>query len=163
MVSLSAIPDGIDQIKARYGDPDADGDYVLDQAWFKENIRVFESPFPLRLSWNPTQYIRRFQVHRLVGDAIVDALGQVLNDVGADAIKNQGWDFYGGVFNFRNNRRSPHLSTHAWGIAIDLNPQLAPMGIQICGQPKSIFDAFSARGFQWVEGDWMHAQACTGY
>ena len=60
----------------------------------------------------------------------------------------------------------PLLSTHAWGIAIDLNNHIAgwldPDGVQ----PEGIVDAFKKRGFIWG-GDWseqyvdmMHFQAC---
>jgi len=32
MLTLTNVPNGLSQIKAVYGDPDANGDFVLDQA-----------------------------------------------------------------------------------------------------------------------------------
>jgi len=165
MITLPQVPVGYDEILKLYGNPDVDHDIILDANWFSTHIRVFDLPFAMRYfvnedSWVP---VRRFQAHFLVGEAMVDALAEVYRVVGLEEMQDREWDRFAGCFNFRANRRSPRLSTHAWGIAIDLNPHLAPMGQRICGQPQPIKTAFETRGFYCVPSDFQHFQACTGW
>ena len=163
MEVLKVVPRGVDSINAVYGNPDKNRDYVLDRDWFDTYVGVFTFENPMRLSWKPDQYVKRFQAHRDVGPVIVDALAEVFSEIGPEKMKEYGWDYWGGCFNFRKSRTSPRLSTHSWGIAVDLNPHICPLGMMKCDQPPLIVDAFEKRGFVWLEGDWMHAQACTGY
>jgi hypothetical protein len=75
---------------------------------------------------------------------------------------------FGGCFNFRSKRTGNKLSTHCWGIAIDLNPETNQQGITGDMDP-GIVEVFRRFGFKWG-GDWvgkskdpMHFQFCTGY
>ena len=75
---------------------------------------------------------------------------------------------FGGCFNFRAKRSGSKLSTHAWGIAIDLNPETNAMGGR-GDMDLGIVAAFKSAGFVWG-GDWagknkdpMHFQFCSGY
>ena len=75
---------------------------------------------------------------------------------------------YGGCFNFRAKRSGSKLSTHAWGIAIDLNPETNGMG-RDGDMPAGIVRVFESFGFTWG-GRWsgagkdpMHFQFCSGY
>lgn len=70
----------------------------------------------------------------------------------------------GGTFSWRKIARSPNLSTHAYGIAIDLNVERAHYwrwqrrGTPLTWQnkiPQEIVDAFEAEGFIWG-GRWVH-------
>lgn len=70
----------------------------------------------------------------------------------------------GGTWNYRRIKRSKHLSAHAWGIAVDLNPHLGHYwrwqrrGEPLRWQnrvPQEIVDAFEAEGFVWG-GRWLH-------
>jgi hypothetical protein len=71
---------------------------------------------------------------------------------------------YDGCYNYRNKRNSNNLSTHAWGIAVDVNAGSHPMGSskQSSGQ-KAIAEIFQKHGFYQLPNDPMHFQFCRGY
>ncbi len=75
---------------------------------------------------------------------------------------------FGGCFAYRPQRTGSKLSTHSWGIAIDLNPATNQQGSDGNMDPKLV-EIFRCARFQWG-GDWkgkardpMHFQFCTGY
>lgn len=166
MLILSEVPHGLPAIIDAYGNPDSDGDFVLDASWVDRNLRVFDLPFPMRLSWSPLQVARRIQAHKAVGPVMVDALREIRNYKGWRYLQDNDLDFYGGCFNFRLVRGGARLSTHGWGIAIDVNPHLGPLG-ESSRQPEFVVEAFTRRGFVWggvwARPDGMHLQACSGY
>lgn len=167
MTKLSSpLPHGIEGIKRAYGDPMPDGQLSVDPLWRERELEGFELPFSLRLSWDKETSISRFLAHRLVGEAMMDALDEIGEAHGVDYFKANDLDLFGGVWNPRMKRGSEELSTHTWAIAIDLNPHLGRFGKEP-QMPMFIVDAFKKRGFVWG-GDWnypdgMHFQACTGY
>jgi hypothetical protein len=164
MKILEKVPNGLQSIIEVYGNPDADGDGILDVQWAKDNLKIFTFPFPMRKSWGAHELVTKFQAHRLVGDAIADALDEFFNAMGSVEIRAKTWDYWGGCFNFRANANArDRLSTHSWGIAVDLNPHLNPNGQKECKQPTELVRAFISRGFRWVPNDWMHTQAAWGY
>lgn len=163
-----SCPDGIEAINEYYTNPDQDGDGVLDPEWVSNNTAVYELPIPLRLSWDPTRRAYKFRAHRYVGDAMVEALKEIAEYRGPIWLSDEDLDFYGGVYNFRVKTGGRDLSTHAWGIAIDLNPHRGKFG-QPSDMPEFIVKAFGRRGFAWG-GSWpapytdgMHFSACVGY
>jgi hypothetical protein len=75
---------------------------------------------------------------------------------------------FGGCYNYRPKRTSGKLSTHSWGIGIDLNPETNAQGKPGDMHP-GVVEIFREFGFKWG-GDWsgkskdpMHFQFCTGY
>ena len=150
---------------AKYGNPDADGDGILDPKWFTQNIRVFTLPFPMVQSWGGSEAapVTRFQAHRFAGDRIVAALTKMLAlatvqaqvDDGSPPVlewmrKNE-YDVWGGCFNFRNIRGGTDLSKHAWGAAVDICPARGAMGDENDKKfyPDWIVAAFKTEGFEW--------------
>ena len=161
------LPNGLDEIIAKYGNPDTNSDYILDPEWYAENTNAYKLTQPLRLSWNPNSTVRHIRAHRSVGFAFVQAIDDMVNYKGIEWLRERNYDHYGGCFEFRKMRNYPGLSTHSWGIAIDLVPQLGGMGDNPDRYPEFIVDIFKSYGFAWG-GDWqypdaMHFQMCTGY
>lgn len=145
-----------------FGNPDSDGDGILDPKWFAENIRVFSLPFPMVLAWQPQTTIRRFQAHRLAGPKICAALSRMEQAHGLEYLVERKLDRWGGCFNFRLIRGGNSLSNHAWGTAVDINPDLGRMGNaeDAAAYPHFIVEAFEAEGFYWggrfLRPDAMH-------
>lgn len=165
MRKLDTVPDGIDEIKRVFGNPDIDGDWIMDGGFLGRYTAIFALPFAMR-TWNG-RMTDRFRAHRMVGPVIQDAMESLANDPGAGWLRKNGFDFWGGCWWFRKMTTRNALSTHSWGIAVDINPFDAPYGEKNHKQPACITEAFKIRGFDWG-GDWrildaMHFQACTGY
>jgi hypothetical protein len=167
MISLTdPIPYGLDEIKRVYGDPIVDGQLNVDPLWRERELKPYELPFPLRLSWDEDTLIRRVLAHRRVGDAMMDALDEIGQTHGGAYLDQNKLNHFGGIWNPRMKRGSEELSTHTWAIAIDLNPHMGRFGKEP-QMPMFIVRAFKKRGFVWG-GDWsypdgMHFQAAAGY
>lgn len=161
-------PNGLQEIKDMFGDITnyivTDG--TLAEEWHDDYLTIINLPFSMPLSWDKTSDVSRITCHKLLAPMFVTVFAQ---------IKTQGLDKYitdfGGCFSYRPQRTSINgskLSTHAWGIAIDLNPNEDEQGTA-GSMPQGIIDIFKANGFEWGgiwEGkikDPMHFQFATGY
>jgi len=60
--------------------------------------------------------------HRLLIGRLTAALAEIYLALGEAEYRRQGWHVYGGCHNYRPKRGGSTLSTHAWGIAIDVCP-----------------------------------------
>jgi hypothetical protein len=73
---------------------------------------------------------------------------------------------YGGCFNWRSQRGATRLSTHCWGIAIDLRVSTCQRGTP-GDMPRAIVEAFAEMGATWggrfTVPDPGHFQFCSGY
>jgi hypothetical protein len=169
--SIEDIPSGLTGIVNTYGEPDYYG--LGDEESFRQkHIEVFELPDPvvLRLSWMDGYIVSRIAAHRLVGPAIVDALHAIWTMFGADYLEANRLNLFGGIYNPRLKRGSNQLSTHTWGIAIDLNPHLwrYGQGPTQSNEDWRVFNtAFTVRGFvsgnEFPKPDPMHWQAAENY
>jgi len=71
---------------------------------------------------------------------------------------------FDGCFVNRNKRGSNNPSTHAWGIAVDLNASENPMGqSRMTAGQRQLAAIFLRYGFHQLPNDPMHFQYCTGY
>jgi LysM repeat protein len=158
-------PHGLNAVLAEFGDIYARlrEDGTLDPRWETEQLGRAPLPFPISLSWDMSKQVRNVYCHR----KLVPILPSVFADIERRGLRNKVRSF-GGCFNFRSKRSGSKLSTHAWGIAIDLNPETNGMG-QDGDIAPGIVAAFKNAGFFWG-GDWpgrnkdpMHFQFCRGY
>ena len=101
--------------------------------------------------------------HRLLATVFTDVFGRLQSAGLQEKITT-----FGGCFSFRPQRTGTKLSAHAWGIAIDLNPETNAQGTAGNMDP-GVVSIFRDAGFEWG-GDWlgrsqdpMHFQFCTGY
>jgi hypothetical protein len=165
IASTLTPPSGLEQIAAIFGDVH---EYVqpngtLDPRWQTEFMDHAELPFPLLLSWDHSRSVHQFVCHKRLAGVFESVFAKTLARELQPRIKS-----FGGCFAFRPQRTSVKLSTHSWGIAIDLNPETSPQGSR-GDMDAEVIEIFRAAGFEWG-GDWsgdrrdpMHFQFCTGY
>lgn len=165
---MFSAPHGLAEIVDRFGDPrpllNANGMLDPDEetAWRKTILAERELPFPIPLSMSaPTPVKTHVWAHRLLVDHLVETFEDIARAGLQAEIKS-----WGGVYNFRAARKLQKLSAHAWGIAVDLNPETNKLGI-FGDMDARIVEIFRARGFTWG-GDFkridpMHFQFATGY
>ena len=162
---VSLAPHGLDQIRATFGDifQYILSDHTLDPRWQSEFLTRVQLPFSLPLSWDKSRIVHQVTCHKL----IADAFSSVLDDVQRAGLQPQLTSF-GGCFAFRPQRTGTKLSTHSWGIAIDLNPEANEQGTAGT-MDAGVIAIFKQAGFTWG-GDWqgrsrdpMHFQFCSGY
>lgn len=143
-------------LRAFYGDPG-------------ENLVMVDVPYPHRLSWDKRTTVNRTKCHERVAASIERVLGNVLDHYGMDRIKTLRLDLFGGCYNHRTKRGGSTLSTHAWGIALDYDPERNPFR---AGRAEATFSkpVYKAWWTFWEEEgwvslgrrcnfDWMHVQA----
>jgi len=131
-------------------------------------VRI-EAPYPLRLSWDLGTPVSRIACHEKVAASLERVLTGVLGAYGLDAIRDLRLDRYGGSFAARRKRGGTSWSTHAWGIALDFDPDHNRLQ---WGRDRAAFaqPAYDRWWSLWeAEGwislgrvanfDWMHVQA----
>ena len=158
-------PRGLDEICATFGDifNYVATDHTLDPRWQTEALDSVRLPFPMTLSWDHKRTVSTITCHKLLASAFASIFDRIQNSGLQSKITS-----FGGCFSFRPQRTGNKLSTHAWGIAIDLNPETNEQGT--AGDMDSeVITIFRAAGFEWGGGwqgkscDPMHFQFCTGY
>ena len=159
MRTLTVVPNGLDAIVEKYGEP-------YDPDFQRDHLRWYRAPFRMRLSWQPETSIGGFVCHHAIGLVVMDTLKEVLRFGGLAYLQENDLDLFGGCYNPRGKRGGKGTSTHAWGIAVDWCPALGPMGGPT-RMPDFIVTAFESRGFtwggRWARPDGMHFQAAEGY
>jgi murein DD-endopeptidase MepM/ murein hydrolase activator NlpD len=160
-----APPHGLEALCSRFGDLYAylREDGTLDPRWETEQLTRATLPFAIPLSWDPAKQVRSLYCHRKLAGVFTAVFDEIERRGLRDKVRT-----YGGCFNFRTKRSGNKLSTHAWGIAVDLNPETNGMG-RAGDMPLGIVSVFEAFGFTWG-GRWtgagrdpMHFQFCSGY
>lgn len=133
------------------------------------NLKTVATPYELKLAWDVKTTVSRITCHKKVADSLLGILEDLRDHYGLEKIKELGLDLYGGAFNNRKMRGGKKLSTHSWGVAIDLDPARNRLRWDRSkaqfAKPEYSFllDAFAAEG--WVSlgeaknYDWMHFQA----
>jgi len=143
----------------KYGKPNSTG---------KGYITIINLPYPMRLNWNSSVYVTRMSCHKLIASRLLAVFIEILDCYGLEKIKEYQLDDFGGCFNYRLSRNSKLLSFHAWGLAIDLDPdrnllhETSATARFARPEYKPMIDIFYKYGFinLGVEKnrDWMHFQ-----
>lgn len=149
--------DSHDEMVDIYGEP---GDY--------SQQRRFTLPYTMRLAWDLGVTVTQVTMHRLAGDEAMAALRQVHKEYNVYEIAKYGFDLFGGTYNPRRIRGGSRWSTHAWGIAIDIDParnqlrwkrDMAHLARPEC---RDFLKAWTDIGWhslgQEMDFDWMHFQ-----
>ena len=147
------------QIISKYGYPNEIGSGYL---------TVINLPYPMRLAWELETSVTRMSCHILVADKFLSIFNDILQYYGYEDIVRLGIDKFGGCFNYRRMRGGLSLSTHSWGISIDLDParnllkETRRTARFARPEYKPMIDIFYKHGFvsMGVEKnyDWMHYQ-----
>jgi len=102
-----------EEMIAKYGKPNQVGTYLA----------YANMPFPLTIAWDTSVTVKRIRCHKLEVANVEDIFFSILDAYGLEKIKALGINLFGGCFNYRAMRGGSSWSRHAWGTAIDLDPQ----------------------------------------
>ncbi|MEO1366501.1 MAG: M15 family peptidase [Acidobacteriota bacterium] len=135
----------------------------------ESNLVSKPAPFHFRLAWRPSATRRSVRLHRKVVDSAVRVLERTLDHYGLAEIQRLRLDLFGGDYEDRIRRGGSRKSTHAWGIALDFDPERNPLKANRFQATFSRPDYEAWWSFWEEEGwtslgrtrnfDWMHVQA----
>jgi hypothetical protein len=138
-------------------------DHSLDPRWESDFLTRVALPFAIPLSWDKSRSVNHIRCHKLLSETLAEVFGEIEIAQLRPALTS-----FGGCFSFRPQRTGTKLSAHAWGIAVDLNPESNEQGTT-GDMNAEVVAVFKRAGFAWG-GDWagkscdpMHFQFCTGY
>lgn len=115
---------GITRIEKKSKWPDGDYDSMV--SFYGEvgtNQVVMELPYPMKLAWNNETEITKISCHRKCKDAFYNIFKKTLDHYGLERIQELRLDQFGGCLNVRKMRGGDSWSKHAWGCAIDIDPE----------------------------------------
>lgn len=128
-----------------------------------------ELPFRMRIAWNKQQTITRFSCHEKVAASAERVYRRIASAYSPEDIRKHGFDLFGGCYNYRKKRGGSTLSTHAYGIAIDHDPERNQLkwgrDRAYLARPECVefFRCWEAEGWlslgRHSNFDWMHVQA----
>ena len=134
----------------------------------KGYLTTINLPYPMRIAWDPNLKVNKMVCHKLVSDNFLSVFNELLEVYGYDKIVELGIDLFGGCFNYRAMRGGSEWSTHAFGIAIDLDParntlkETSKTARFARPEYKPMIDIFYKHGFISLgiekNYDWMHFQ-----
>lgn len=134
-------------------------------------VRV-EVPWTMKLAWDKNTRVKNISVHTKVAASLSRVFDEVAKGYSSQEITSYGLDLFGGAFNARKKRGGTSWSTHAWGIAIDFDPERNQLSWgrdkAFLARPELVpfWNAFEREGWTSLgrakNFDWMHAQATYG-
>jgi hypothetical protein len=83
---------------------------------------IVDVPWSLKIAWDPRQKTRRIACNAKVAESLGKVLTRVHETYGDEELKALGLDLFGGCYNPRKKRGGSSMSTHAWAIALDWDP-----------------------------------------
>lgn len=86
------------------------------------NIITVELPYKLRIAWNPELKVQRTQANKNIAEDLQMIFELTGKEYDQSSREELGIDLFGGCYNYRKMRGASKLSTHAFGIAIDIDP-----------------------------------------
>lgn len=156
------MPNGLDEIIKVYGDykPFLRGDYTVSPSWERAILATCWLPIPLKIGWVAAE---TYKIR--MNKECIDSARTIFCDI-AKANLWPKLKTFDGCYAWRQSRTSQKLSTHCWGIAVDLNAATNQLGETGDMDPK-IVEIFEGNGWvwggRWERPDPMHFQACRGY
>lgn len=191
MMNGMRTPNGRSEVIDLFGNP-ANADGSLNEDWKEKHIVSMPLPSPMKMvaAWDKSQAITRIQVHASLAPILTETLIDLWNTARIRAkerlgfpaksyttgqldaatqeeLNKAGMNLYGGGFAFRNTRGAGSLSMHAYGIALDFDPERNALGSKTWHIPDWVIVVFARHG--WLSGtkfkhrkDAQHFQFATG-
>lgn len=78
---------------------------------------------PMRIAWDKGSRVSTFKCHRLVAEPMTEVFARTVEKYGEARWRELGLDLFGGCFNCRAMRGGTRYSMHAFGIAVDIDPE----------------------------------------
>lgn len=97
------------QIIDKYGEPGSNQAYCV-------------LPYRMKLAWQLDVTVSKFSCHKDIKDNLEALFTEVLDTYGIHSVQELSLDIFGGCLNIRPVRGGSNLSTHSWGLAVDLDP-----------------------------------------
>lgn len=129
---------------------------------------IVQLPFPFTIAWNPVQTIVTFRCHRRLAVPMTEIFKETARHYGVGEMIRLRLHLFGGCFNHRPMRGGTSLSTHAWGAAVDIDPERNQLrwGRDRAQLARPEYEAFwrivAGQGAvslgQAANRDWMHFQ-----
>jgi peptidoglycan hydrolase-like protein with peptidoglycan-binding domain len=125
-------------------------------------------PFAHKLAWNTSDQVATFKCHDLTAAAFQSVFDQAAKHYGEAEYRRLRLDLFGGCYNPRKMRGGSSWSMHAWGVAVDLDPDRN--GLKMSRDQASFARPEYEPFWRIVEGqglvslgrlknfDWMHFQ-----
>ncbi len=127
-------------------------------------------PFAFPLAWDTTQRATSYACHKIAAPIFTSIFAQAARHYGEKEFRRLRLDLFGGCFNYRPMRGGSQLSTHAWGIAWDIDPtrnklkwgrDRAALAAEVYVPFWNIVEAHGAVSLGRARNyDWMHFQLC---
>lgn len=147
------------QYLAKFGKPEQTGSSYL---------TTIDLPYPMRIAWDREHTVKRISCNKVIAEPLRKVFSEILAHYGLPEIQRLGIDLYGGCFNYRAMRGGSSWSVHAWGLAIDLDPdrnllkESRKTARFARPEYKPMIDIFYRNGFVNLgvekDYDWMHFQ-----
>src|SRR5919205_4190260 len=120
-------------------------------AWQRANLIRITPAYPLTLAFPPGTQVTKVLCHIKVADSLTRIFEQILaHYVTVEAVKKARMHLFAGTYNFRKIGGANRLSTHSWGVSIDIdsakNPQGKPYDESKGMMPKAVLKIFEAEG-----------------
>lgn len=87
-----------------------------------KNQTMLILPFPMKLAWDKRKVVTKFSIHQKAHDSAKWCFEQIALAYDEKQRAELGLDLFGGCLNVRPMRGGSDYSMHAWGIAIDFDP-----------------------------------------
>lgn len=126
-------------------------------------------PFSMRIAWDKESTIQSFSCHEEVAVPMERVYRSIASNYSPEDIIRHGFDLFGGCYNYRKKRGGNTLSTHAFGIAVDHDPERNQLRWNhdranlARFEMTAFWEAWEAEGFLSLgrarDFDWMHVQA----
>jgi len=171
--SILALPmwprDTVEDLTKYYGKHELGYDGLPTERWENSFLTTIATAYPMFYvgSVEPVR-IHKICCNKQVAKSLNAILGDILKHYGSvEAVHQARMDLFGGCYCYRRRRGGHSLSTHAWGAAIDLDPERNQLGKKYDKtkgmMPEAVIKIFEKYGWTWG-GLWklpdaMHFQA----